>query len=519
MTRSLLTLLLLCFTAPLALGADQASLVRSSARNEEVTLSFSSPIVYRVERFSKPARLVVSLYSVSSSAASRDIHRLRSPWIKSARSETLLGDSMRVTLYLMDDFQVDVYGVPPTDSIILARNRKTSEAPSRWVHEVQPKEGRPAASSNPAPSNSNPRPFVDPVLNTPRPTPAAPSAPAKPEERFGIQVTRMDFQHSDEECQLHLDLTEPIQPQAFLLLTDPRKPRMVMDLPNARLIPAEQTIAVPENPLVRQLRVGVFEHKGSRVVLDLKRKVGFKITSDKETGRVVLSLSPNGPAGDNPLPWPGEDTKGEFGGVAPSLDGTGLEGRTIVIDAGHGGHDSGTSGHGQVEKHLALDISKRLQTLLRNAGGNAVMTRSDDRFLRLPDRPSVANRMGADAFLAIHLNSTGSKRNIWSGTETYYHFQDPICRELAQHIQANLVQAIGLPDRGAKSDTRIAPKSGFSVLRNAKVPAVLIEVGYLNHPGDAAKLSNPAFRQRAAEGIMAGLRSYFSRNQQSARRR
>ncbi|MBW3625026.1 MAG: N-acetylmuramoyl-L-alanine amidase [Armatimonadetes bacterium] len=80
------------------------------------------------------------------------------------------------------------------------------------------------------------------------------------------------------------------------------------------------------------------------------------------------------------------------------------------------------------------------------------------------------------------------------------------------------VQAIGLPDRGARRDSRIAPRMGFSVLRNAQVPAVLVEVGYLNHPGDAAKLGNPKFRQRAAEGIMAGLHSYFSRNQQSARR-
>jgi N-acetylmuramoyl-L-alanine amidase len=190
-----------------------------------------------------------------------------------------------------------------------------------------------------------------------------------------------------------------------------------------------------------------------------------------------------------------------------------------VIDPGHGGHDSGTRGHGLIEKNVALDISLKLYALLKNAGVNAVLTRSDDRFLELPDRPAIANRLNADAFVAVHLNSTGSVRNVWSGTETYYHFQDPVCKELAQMVQAQLVLAIGLPDRGARSDSIIYRRLGFSVLRNSQVPAILVEVGYLNHPYDASRLKDADFRERAAEGIMAGLRAFFDRYQRSAKGR
>ncbi|MBW3625487.1 MAG: N-acetylmuramoyl-L-alanine amidase, partial [Armatimonadetes bacterium] len=481
---------------PLARAQDQASLVRASARNEEVTLAFSSPVIYRAERFNNPARLIVNLYAVESGGAARDLPRLNAPWLKSVRTEPILGDSLRVILFLKDNVVVDVYGVPPADSIILTRSRESGSR-SKFVREVRPKEGKPSPSSSSSSNPSNEVTFKEPAVKEPvreTPRPSSPSPAANPSAgEGGIQVTRIDFQHGDDLCRLQLDLSEPVRPQSFLLTTDPKKPRLVLDLPNARIIPTEQTVAVPDNPFVRQLRVGVFEHRGARVVFDLKRTVSYSVTSDKETGQVVLSLGTRSAVGEDVASNPNDrvvetppTNNGDFGGFPPVLETQALKGRTIVIDAGHGGHDRGTSGHGQVEKHLALDISKRLHALLKNAGVNVVLTRDDDRFLRLPDRPAVANRMGADAFIAVHLNSTGSARNIWSGTETYYHFNDPICKELAQHIQAQLVHAIGLPERGARTDSRIAPRMGFSVLRNAQVPAGLVEVGFRNHPGAPA---------------------------------
>ena len=483
----------LAATVPIssARSDDQASLTRATLQSGELTLSFSSPIIYRSERFKRPDRLVINLYGVELDRTARDITRMQASWLDRVKVDPILGDSIRLSLYLDDDADVKIRGESPTESLVIGPTSRRSETRD------EPEIVRPAPSDDRVPSRPD------------RVTRTSPDGM--------IQIEQMKFENDGSVCRLICYLNGSVKPQAFLLTTDRARPRLVLDMPNALVVPAEQSIPVSDSTLISRIRTGVFDRKVARVVLDLKRKINFAVTSDKNTNRVVLTITAANAyqdttpsANDRVEELPTDGGEGPEG-TAPSLEAGSLQGRTIVIDAGHGGHDRGTTGHGLREKDLALDLSRRLQKILQSAGVNAVLTRGDDRYLTLKDRPAVANRLGADAFVAIHLNNTGSKRNIWSGSETYFHFQDPICKELARHIQSNLVQATGLPDRGARSDTTIAKRTGFAVLRHAQVPAVLVEVGYLNHPGDAAKLRNAAFRQRAAEGIMAGLRSFFER--------
>ncbi len=508
MNRLIAVFLLLLLGGSRGWSADTARFVQATSRDGKVNLAFSDAVTYRAERFSNPPRLVLNLYGAQQDRKSPDLTRLRAPWLASVKAQPLFSDSLRLTFQLSQDIDLETQGALRTTSLTLAPRGSTNR-------------GDDTVMSVPVPAANGTLPPRRDKSDASRPTTGGDNAPGDPGK---TTVERIGIETGDELCRLQFDLSSDVKPQAFVINPDPPRSsyyRLVMDFPNAAVVPPEQSRAVPDNALIAKLRIGVFDFTAARVVLDLKRKVNYSITTDPASHQVTLTLTPFTGAG-GPAEVGGSTGIGggdpSFSGAAPSTEAGALQGRTIVIDAGHGGYDNGTNGYGLLEKNVALDISRRLATTLKDAGVNAILTRDDDRFIRLPDRPAVANRIGADAFVAIHLNSTGSVRNIWSGTETYYHFQDPVCRELAKQIQSQLILAIGLPDRGARSDTFIAPRLGFSVLRNSQVPAVLVEVGYLNHPGDAAKLKTPEFRQRAAEGIMAGLRSYFARASQSARR-
>lgn len=155
---------------------------------------------------------------------------------------------------------------------------------------------------------------------------------------------------------------------------------------------------------------------------------------------------------------------------------------TVVIDAGHGGGDpGGTSQNIIPEKNVALDVAKRLQTNLRRAGLNTVMTRSDDRFIPLDQRVAIANSYRNAIFMCIHFNSAG--RRSARGVETF--FAAPTEARLAVRIQQNLAATTTGPSRGVK-------RAGFRVLRNTRMRAVLAECGFLTNPQEPQWRTTPA---------------------------
>jgi N-acetylmuramoyl-L-alanine amidase len=222
----------------------------------------------------------------------------------------------------------------------------------------------------------------------------------------------------------------------------------------------------------------------------------------------------------------------------------GLKIGRIVIDAGHGGHDTGTIGPtGLMEKDLCLDVALRLGKIIKQRlpGAEVVFTRSDDSFIPLEERTAIANEAHADLFISIHANS--SQDQGARGIETYYlnlkgspeamevaarenavanvgihDLEDLVkkiarnekideSREFAEDIQASLSQRVQKANKTVKN--RGVRKAPFVVLIGADMPSVLTEISFLSNPADEQLLKQPENRQRVAEGLYQGVASYL----------
>jgi N-acetylmuramoyl-L-alanine amidase len=220
----------------------------------------------------------------------------------------------------------------------------------------------------------------------------------------------------------------------------------------------------------------------------------------------------------------------------------GLKIGRIVIDAGHGGHDTGTVGpNGLMEKDLVLDVSLRLGRLLETRlGADVIYTRDDDTFIPLETRTAIANEKQADLFISIHANSSpdASAR----GVETYYlnftsnadalevaarenavseksihELQDLVkkitlkekieeSRELASDVQQSLYS--GLATKNSTLRNRGVKKAPFVVLIGANMPSILAEISFVSNPGDERKLDTPEYRQKIADSLYKGIAKY-----------
>ncbi|MBL9142301.1 MAG: N-acetylmuramoyl-L-alanine amidase [Verrucomicrobiaceae bacterium] len=170
--------------------------------------------------------------------------------------------------------------------------------------------------------------------------------------------------------------------------------------------------------------------------------------------------------------------------------------RTVVIDAGHGGKDSGARGRlrGQPEKTVALDIAQRLRDELRSSF-KVAMTRTSDTFVPLDDRVRIANRSGDAVLISIHLND-GTRR--LAGSETYWWRVDSY--SLAKRVHAAMRSvATGSNNRGMV-------RRRLRLTRNPEIPCILVECGYLSNATDSAYLATGSYRQRLAQAIASAIR-------------
>src|SRR5213593_969585 len=169
---------------------------------------------------------------------------------------------------------------------------------------------------------------------------------------------------------------------------------------------------------------------------------------------------------------------------------------TVVIDAGHGGHDrGGIPGQRIAEKDMTLDVAQRLRNVLADSGYHVVMTRDSDVFVPLGTRVAIANSYGNAIFVCIHFNAT--KRAGAGGIETYFYSRDSLPLASAIHYYV-----VG----GAPSANRGVRRRGYYVLRRTNIPAVLVECGFLTNPTEAAYAQTASYRQKLAEEIAAGVR-------------
>ena len=212
--------------------------------------------------------------------------------------------------------------------------------------------------------------------------------------------------------------------------------------------------------------------------------------------------------------------------VAPKKIGSASRGnydvlnKVVYLDAGHGGYDPGASYFGISEKSLTLAIQSRVKAKLEAEGYQVVTTRTSDTYVDLTDRSRAANASESDIFVSIHINASGS--SAAQGIETYYYqpyaeypsrinaayHANPtrlsMSDTLANAIQSSLINATGAQNQGVKRQT-------FAVLRETTAPAVLLELGFLSNPQEAARLNTSAYQETLANAIVAGIKSYYEK--------
>lgn len=281
------------------------------------------------------------------------------------------------------------------------------------------------------------------------------------------RITSVSFsQTSSDEAEIHVSGDRPLNQFTTFMLKDPL--RLVVDIPEVIMESPGGSIQTenPALPVVRfsQFRVAPFIARVA-VVLDEPRPFFFD-----PKGSLVIRFS--------------------------LRSGRGI----VIIDPGHGGDDSGAVGaRGTQEKDVNLDVALRLVKLLIDEEMKPILTRSADTYVSLDERCDLANALNADIFVSLHCNASVS-RNSARGLETYYFH--PRSEELAATVHRNVVARLNYRDRGV----RVAR---FVVVRKTAMPAILVEIGYLNHSEDEALLRSPEFRQRMAEALKEGICEYM----------
>lgn len=197
--------------------------------------------------------------------------------------------------------------------------------------------------------------------------------------------------------------------------------------------------------------------------------------------------------------------------------------KTIVLSAGHGGKDAGYQVANQQEKNLTLLLTKELDQQMRRAGLKTVLIRNSDKLVEYEDRARIAKRSKADLYVELHYNSAGAISTESRGVEVYCltpaganstnggsdHYGEflPGNRHddrnilLAYQIHRHLVERAGLADRGVR-------RARFVVLREAEMPAVLIEAGFMSHPEELRQVEDPVRRRHTAQAILEGVMAY-----------
>ena len=435
-------------------------MVRQDANT--LIISTSYPVYYSVTRIAHPQRLYVDLHGLDLSStaasipsASADVTRIRSGQIDP--------QTVRITIDLNRDLSYHVVSGIQTDRVEVALG------------------------------SSGGTPLPVPVHAA-----ALPITPAIPiETASAVSITSVTCHViSDTLTQIAVAATGPT-PYRTVTLAEPS--RLAFDLAGAALgngLTLAQSIT---HPVIKDWRIGTLRTahtKFGRVVVDLSKLVAYTITTEPQAGGGVTYMIN--------LQTPGTPS------VEPLHPDSSLAGKTIVIDPGHGGRDTGACDvTGTIyEKDITLAIGRRLRDALVQTGATVFMTRDSDVLPSVAARPQFANAQHADFFVSIHCDSSGSQ-NAHTGTTVYFHAQNSLCRTMASDLGRRISEVSGIPYNGVKSDT-IRFVTGFGVLRGSIMPAVLVETGYMNNDSDLAKLREDTTQQNIAEGVIAGLRDFIT---------
>ena len=207
----------------------------------------------------------------------------------------------------------------------------------------------------------------------------------------------------------------------------------------------------------------------------------------------------------------------------PRKNPAGAKVKTVVLDPGHGGKDPGNRVGVEAEKKYTLLLAQEIRDQLKKSGIKVVFTRTSDTFVDLPERPAKAQKSGGDLFVSLHFNATAEGRNEVQGSEVYCltpagatstnargegrtawvtgNRSNDKSTLLAYKIQKALQAGLVSEDRGVR-------RARFAVLRDATMPAALIEAGFMSHPAEGGKIFTAAYRREMARAIVNGILAY-----------
>lgn len=311
--------------------------------------------------------------------------------------------------------------------------------------------------------------------------------------------------------------------------------RIIIDIQNAWVSPNVKKATNIDSRFAKAVRIAQHDSSTVRVVVESSMgKNNYKVFALKggtTAYRVVMDFGKVGGGSKNsgidftpqtkPSSTTGSNTnKGDTVGTTPSGTTTepaftpGLKGKIIALDAGHGGSDTGAIGPtGVTEKGVTLRVAKALQKLLQAEGATVLMTRTTDTEVspkkanasdveELQARCDVGNDGNADIFISMHMDSFTNSTP--SGTTGYYYTKgSKASQRLAQYVSEGVVTALGTGNRGTKS-------CNFYVVKHTDMPATLVEMAFISNDKEEKLMNSEAGINRAAEGILNGLRRFFS---------
>ena len=347
------------------------------------------------------------------------------------------------------------------------------------------------------------------------------------------EVTGLRESSDGDKTRIVIDATREVTYKKMVLSSPDR---VVVDIANAWLSPEVKRSIDIDNTFVGKVKIAQFDPKTVRVVVETK--VGqnnyqvFSLNSGSVPGRVVMDfgnledsddvkidwskkttepIEPQ-PEQEKPMPRAGGGSADED--VDTAINGiTGLKGRVIVIDPGHGGSDSGAIGPtGVMEKSITLRVGNELRRLLTQEGATVYMTRSTDKEVspkrskatdieELQARCDVANQKNADIFVSIHMDSFTN--DAAKGTTGYYYsLGNKRSRILADKIRAGVIDQLGTQSRGTQS-------SNFYVVKHTDMPATLVELAFISNKNEEQLMNSEDGIKKAAQGIADGIADYF----------
>ncbi|MBI5479767.1 MAG: N-acetylmuramoyl-L-alanine amidase, partial [Deltaproteobacteria bacterium] len=364
--------------------------------------------------------------------------------------------------------------------------------------------------------------------------PSLPPGPAVPSRVLGIAVRRVGAA-----ARIVVSTDRPVGYTHGEIPPQENRPgRVFVDIPGGTL--STQVVrqrAFPQSKLIKALRAAPNRVGQARIVVELGDGVVAQVyASDRPPGVVIEARARKDAEAPQELKPPEGLTLSEAAAMPI---------RRVVVDAGHGGAERGAVGGGGLEeKEVTLDVARRLQPLLQRRGFEVMLTREDDRTVPLEARTRRANEARADLFVSVHVNAAPDRNR--DGVETYYLdiSDDAYTRRLAQRenqgsgrsmadlqlLTADLMTRAHTEDsarlaaeverslqrslRKGSGQVKGVRKALFYVLMGARMPAVLCELSFISNARAEKEMRDPKFRERAAEGIAAGVGAYVASRQQ-----